>query len=587
MLLHHVDEGLQQPLGDVVRTVVVVAVLRELALGLVVVNHAGFVADSGDLGILQRADGVNAVREASDTGREGALHMGIDQRHFSRFVVVLVVHVVDQVQHVDIQASQPVEHTQVSGLDDVPSQFIGGDGRVAGTNLGLQLLVHAAVDGVQQRLQQVRASTEELHLLAGLGSRHAAADGVVVAPDGLHHVIVLILDGRGDDGDVRRVLLEGFRQTGGVQNGHVGFRRRAHVFQRVQEAIVVLGDHGTAVQTSAADFQRRPDGVAGEQLLIGGDAGELDHTELHDDVVNQLLRLGLGDDAVFEVTLDINVEEGGDTADRHCSAVLGLDGGQIAEVQPLERFVRVAGGLGDVVAVGRGHDLHVLQGVHLQGDFLTLTDNVVGHRAVAAVGEIMLLFSNQHVDAVQRNTAIVAHDTAAAIGVRQTGDDVGLAGRTHFRRVCHEDRVGVRQVIFGEDLVQFGSGGVAVLGAGLFRHADAAERHESALQRLVRLKTHDLLQILQVFVDVAGLMGSQGRNNLGVHIQDAALGAFFLLQLLQSAPQLVGRFGRADQEGFVTVVRLIVLLDKVANVDFFLPDGTLEAIPLLKIVHDG
>ena len=199
----------------------------------------------------------------------------------------------------------------------------------------------------------------------------------------------------------------------------------------------------------------------------------------------------------------------------------------------------------------------------------------------------MLLFSNQHVDAVQRNTAIVAHDTAAAIGVRQTGDDVGLAGRAHFRRVRHEDRVGVRQVIFGEDLVQFGSGGVTVLGAGLFRHADAAERHESALQRLVRLKTHDLLQILQVFVDVAGLMGSQGRNNLGVHIQDAALGAFFLLQLLQSAPQLVGRFGRADQEGFVTVVRLIVLLDKVTNVDFFLPDGTLEAIPLLKIVHDG
>ena len=104
------------------------------------------------------------------------------------------MHVLDEVQHVDVQAGQPVQHLDVLGQHLIVGQVLAGNGGVVGAALLVALLVHTAVDGVQQALGQVGAGTEELHLLAGLGGRHAAADGVVIAPHGLHHVVVLVLD---------------------------------------------------------------------------------------------------------------------------------------------------------------------------------------------------------------------------------------------------------------------------------------------------------------------------------------------------------------------------------------------------------
>ena len=126
---------------------------------------------------------------------------------------------------------------------------------------------------------------------------------------------------------------------------------------------------------------------------------------------------------------------------------------------------------------------------------------------------------------------------------------------------------------------------VAVGGAGLLRHLDAAVGHKGALQGLVGLQTDDLLQILQLLVDVAGAVGGQAADHLGLHIQHAALGALGLLQLLQSAPQLIGRLGGACQKAFVAVVRGVVLLDEVADIDLLFPDAALKAFPLFKLDH--
>ena len=172
----------------------------------------------------------------------------------------------------------------------------------------------------------------------------------------------------------------------------------------MQEAVAVLRDHAAAVHADAAHFQSCPDGVAGEQLVVAGDAGELDHTELHDHVVDKLLSLALGQDTLVQIALDVDVEEGGDAAHAHGGAVLGLDGGQIAEVEPLAGLFCVLCGLGDVVAVGLGHLLHALQGADLACDLLAQADDVIGHGAVAAVGEVLLLELDEGVDAVQGHT---------------------------------------------------------------------------------------------------------------------------------------------------------------------------------------
>ena len=284
-------------------------------------------------------------------------------------------------------------------------------------------------------------------------------------------------------------------------------------------------------------------------------------------------------------SLDVDVQEGGDAAHAHGGAVLGLDGGKIPEVQPLAGFLGVLCGLGDVAAVGLGHLLHALQGVDLPGDLLPQADDVIGHGAVAAVGEVLLLELDQCIDAVQGHAAVVAHDAAAAVGVGQAGDDVGVAGGLHLGCVGVEHGLVVGAGVVGKDLVQLLAGLVAVGGAGLLGHLDAAVGHESTLEGLVGLQAHDLLQILQVFVNVAGAVSGQAADDLRLHVQHAALGALGLLQLLQGTPQLVGRLGGAGQKALVAVVGSVILLDEVAHIDFLFPDAALKAFPLFKIDH--
>ena len=133
--------------------------------------------------------------------------------------------------------------------------------------------------------------------------------------------------------------------------------------------------------------------------------------------------------------------------------------------------------------------------------------------------------------------------------------------------------------------MQLRRGLVAVGGAGLLCHLDAAVGHECTLQGLVGLQADDLLQIFQALVDVAGAVCGQAADDVGLHIQHAALGALGLLQLLQCAPQLIGRFSGVGEEAFIAVIGRVVLLDEVADVDFLFPDAALKAFPLFKIDH--
>ena len=75
-------------------------------------------------------------------------------------------------------------------------------------------------------------------------------------------------------------MLEVFRQTGRIKHGEIWLRRRAHVLQRVEEAVAVLGHHVTAVLSDAAYLKGSPNGVAAEYLIIRRYACELHHAEL-------------------------------------------------------------------------------------------------------------------------------------------------------------------------------------------------------------------------------------------------------------------------------------------------------------------
>ena len=501
------------------------------------------------------------------------------------------MHVLDEVQDVYVEPCQPVHHQVELVHDLIVVEYLRRDGRVLRADLHVlavlrqEFLVLAAVDGVEQALGKVGTRAEELHLLARLRGGDAAADAVVVAPDRLHHIVVLILDGGRRDGDAGGVLLEVFRQCRGVEHRQVRLRGRPHVLERVEEAEVIARDHVAAVHADARHLERRPDRVAGEQLIVRWDAGELHHAELQRQVVDELLRLLLRQRPLGEVAADVDVEEGGDAADAHRRAVLRLDRGQIAEVEPLDGFLGILGRRRDVVAVDLGHLLHLLQRADLLCDLLALADDIVRHDTAAAVGKVLALLLDEEIEAVERYTAVVADDAAAAVGIRQARDDVAVTRLAHLRRIGIKDGLIVGLVVFREDLVELGIHLIAVRRSGLLRHADATVRHERTLERLVRLEADHLLQILQGIIDVAGPIGGQARDDFRLTVEHAALGALLFLQLLHAAPELVGRLRRPGQEALIAIVRRVVVLDEVPDVHIVRPLRTLETSPRNVSIH--
>ena len=519
------------------------------------------------------------MREACNTGCKGAAYIGINQSHLSSFIVVLVMHVLNQVQDVDIKSCQPVQHKVILLHDLIVVKILGSNRCISRSDLSAVLLVHTAVDGVQQALCKVCSCTEELHLLTGLCCGYAAADGIVIAPYRLHDIIVLVLDGGGGDGNLSRILLEVLRKLAAVENRQVRLRGRSHVLKRMKETIIVLRYHGTAVHSNAGNLQCCPYRISGKQLIVGLDSCKLHHTELHGDMVDQLLCLGLCKRSFLQITIDVNIKEGGNSAHAHCSAVLSLDCCKIAEVQPLNRFLRIACRCGNVIAVSLCHLLHSLQSTDLLGDFLALTDDVVGHCAIAAVLLILLLPRDQLINTVQSNSAVIADDSSSSVGIRKSGYDMAVACSTHLRCICIKYCLVMRLVVLGKNLVQLRIRMVSVHLARFLCHLDSAEGHERTLQRLVGLKSDHLLQILHGLVDISGAICGQRGNHLRLLIQDAALLTLFLLQLLQSSPKLVSCFGRICQEALISLIRCVVLLDKVAHIALASPDVALKPVP--------
>ena len=222
-----------------------------------------------------------------------------------------------------------------------------------------------------------------------------------------------------------------------------------------------------------------------------------------------------------------------------------LDGGEIAEVQPLHGFAGVLCWLRNIVAVNLGHRLHAFESLDLFGEFFAFTDNVFAH--IRKVGQRFVCFflGDEVIDTVKGYTAVVADDTPTAVCIRKTRDNMGLASHAHGRRVCVKYALVVRLVKFREDAVQFFVRRVTVVLARFFGHFDTAKRHECALERLIGLETYNLFEILCAFGDVAGGVTRECGDNVCIHVEDATLCNFSLLEVLQLCPKFVCSLGRS------------------------------------------
>ena len=126
-----------------------------------------------------------------------------------------------------------------------------------------------------------------------------------------------------------------------------------------------------------------------------------------------------------QVSLEVDVQECGDAADRHGGAVLFLHRGKVGEVQPLHGLAGRAGGPGEIEAIALGHYQELVQRSDLFAEFLTITDDVLRVDIEESEGGFLSFFLlDEPCHAIEGHAPVVADDPAATIGIGEAGEDV-------------------------------------------------------------------------------------------------------------------------------------------------------------------
>ena len=151
------------------------------------------------------------------------------------------------------------------------------------------------------------------------------------------------------------------------------------------------------------------------------------------------------------------------------------------------------------------------------------------------------------------------------------------ARTAHLGGVGVVHAVVVRLSVMREDIFDLGVDVIAVHFERLFRHADAAEGLQRALEGHVRLEPHDLLESL---IEIPRLVACHGGDDGSICIVHAAPFALLFGILHDDLPKLFGRFGGGREEGAVALIRGVVALDEIAHVHFVIaPLAGLEGMP--------
>src|ERR1051325_4134478 len=371
-------KGADQPRGELVNPVIVVAELWEIAFRLIVSYQARLVAYDSHSRVANRRQAVGDDRHTGHAESHRPQRVVIVQRHLYALVGVLVVHVVDDIHGVDVDAREPLHHSfkPVNAIIEV--KVLSLDRADVWANLLACDLIAASVDGIEKTLGEVGPRAEELHLFADLHGRDTTCDGPVIAQRAAHDLVVFELNGAGVYRHARGEAAKPFGQARVIPDGQVRLRGWAQVVERLKEAKARPCHKGPPVVSHSGNRLCDPGGIAREKLVVLRRAQETNDAQLDNEVVNDLLRLSFRDRAPAQVAREVDVKEGGGAAQRHRRAVLLLDRREIPEVEPLHGFSRALGRKGDVEAVSGGHLLEFMKRANLLGQFLAFANHILG-----------------------------------------------------------------------------------------------------------------------------------------------------------------------------------------------------------------
>ena len=142
-----------------------------------------------------------------------------------------------------------------------------------------------------------------------------------------------------------------------------------------------------------------------------------DQTKFQHEGVYQLLRLRfIRQNARFEISLDVHVEERVDATERDGRAVVFLHRGEIAKVRPLHAFLGRLRRRADVESVHRRHTLQSIQRLDLLRHLESMTNRLLAHRSDRLL--ILPLSRRQRVDAEQRDPSVISDESSSTVRVR-------------------------------------------------------------------------------------------------------------------------------------------------------------------------
>ena len=250
---------------------------------------------------------------------------------------------------------------------------------------------------------------------------------------------------------------------------------------------------------------------------------------------------------------------------------------KIAQVEPLNSLFEVLSRAAQIKAINFTKLLELLKSTNLLGKLLAVTNGLLVHDRAGAIFLICLI-GNQGVNTVESHTTIVTNDAAAAICIRQTSDDVGVTAFTHVFGVDIKNASIVSFATIGIEVNNLWVNLVAVGLASSHCHTNATVYHKGALQWLVCLKANNLLKWL---INVAGLVGGDSGNQLGIHIKYATICGLLSKEIHNIRPKLCGSLSWTSEEGIIAIVRGVIPLNEVSDVNCFLPVTTDKAVPSL------
>ena len=295
-----------------------------------------------------------------------------------------------------------------------------------------------------------------------------------------HKIIVLILDRAGGNRNLCAIALEALWKLGGPQNGQVRLWAGAHVLKSVKPTEAGLGNHRAAINANTTNGLSYPLRVSREELVVLRSTSKLDHTKFHNQVVNNLLNLRLSEGTTSKIALYIDVQEGGVTANGHCSTILLFNSSKIAQVEPLDSLFEVLSRATQIKAINFTKLLELLKSTNLLGKLLAVTNGLLIHDGAGAIFLICLI-GNQSVNTVESNATIVADNTSTAICVRQTSNDVGVTAFTHVLGVDIKNASVVSLATIGVEVNNLWVNLVAVGLASSHCHTNATVYHKGTL----------------------------------------------------------------------------------------------------------